>query len=145
MPNLVGKLTDVSGEADFDFDRVSVNNVQGLFSKGKIKVAGEIPIFTSKNIQINNPLSVNLEQLLLNIKGLYKGNASGNLVITGSALQPLIGGDIALSNGQVLLTKSSTGRGRLERAKEKCEKSLFRMVALERKLQQKHPAEIPIR
>lgn len=108
VPNLVGKLTDVSGEADFYFDRVSVNNVQGLFSKGKIKVAGEIPIFTSKNIQINNPLSVNLEQLLLNIKGLYKGNASGNLVITGSALQPLIGGDIALSNGQVLLTESQT-------------------------------------
>ncbi|WP_256890989.1 translocation/assembly module TamB [Cylindrospermopsis raciborskii] len=108
VPNLVGKLTDVSGQAEFDFDRVSLNNVQGLFSKGKIEVAGEIPIFTSKNIQINNPLSVKLEQLLLNIKGLYKGNASGNLVITGSALQPLIGGDIALSNGQVLLTESQT-------------------------------------
>jgi len=108
VPNLVGKLTDVSGQADFDFDKVSVNNVQGLFSKGKIEVAGEIPIFTSKNIQINNPLSVKLEQLLLNIKGLYKGTANGNLVITGSALQPLIGGDIALSNGQVLLTESQT-------------------------------------
>ncbi|MEA5575795.1 translocation/assembly module TamB domain-containing protein [Anabaena sp. UHCC 0451] len=103
---LQGKLTNVSGTAEFDFDKVLVENLQGQFSNGKIEAAGEIPIFNSESITIDNPLAVNLEQLTLNLKGLYQGGASGNLEITGSVLQPTIGGNIELSNGQVLLTES---------------------------------------
>ncbi|MFM2064343.1 MAG: hypothetical protein RLZZ507_4014 [Cyanobacteriota bacterium] len=105
---LQGKLTNVSGRAEFDFDKVLVENLQGQFSNGKIAAAGEIAVFNSQDIQIENPLSVKLEQLVLNLKGLYQGSASGNLEIKGSALQPAIGGDIELSNGQILLTESDT-------------------------------------
>ncbi|WP_071190466.1 translocation/assembly module TamB domain-containing protein [Trichormus sp. NMC-1] len=105
---LPGKLTNVYGKAEFDFDKVLVENLQGQFSNGKVEAAGEIPIFNSRDIQINNPLTVNLEQLTLNLKGLYQGGASGNLQITGSVLEPGIGGNIQLSNGQVLLTEFSS-------------------------------------
>ncbi|MFM7372993.1 MAG: translocation/assembly module TamB domain-containing protein, partial [Sphaerospermopsis kisseleviana] len=76
---LQGKLNNVSGKAEFDFNKVFVENLQGQFSNGKIEATGEIPIFNSQNIQIDKPLSVKLEQLVLNLKGLYQGGASGNL------------------------------------------------------------------
>lgn len=103
---LPGKLTNVNGSAEFDLNRVFVDNLEGRFSNGKVKAVGELPIFTSQNIKTENALTVNLEQLALNLKGLYQGGASGNLEITGSLLQPVIGGKIELSNGQVLLAES---------------------------------------
>ncbi|MEA5619149.1 translocation/assembly module TamB domain-containing protein [Cronbergia sp. UHCC 0137] len=103
---LPGKLTNISGKAQFDFDRVLVENLQGKFSNGKVEAAGEIPIFNNQQINIENPLTVNLEKLALNLKSLYQGNASGKLKITGSVLNPLIGGQIELSNGQVILAQS---------------------------------------
>ncbi|MEA5554257.1 translocation/assembly module TamB domain-containing protein [Anabaena cylindrica UHCC 0172] len=105
---LPGKLTNVSGTAEFDFDKVLVQNLQGQFSKGKVEAAGQIPIFNSQDIKIDNPLTVNLEKLALTLKGLYQGGASGNLQITGSVLQPAIGGNIELFDGQVLLAESKT-------------------------------------
>ncbi|HLO83977.1 MAG TPA: translocation/assembly module TamB domain-containing protein, partial [Nostocaceae cyanobacterium] len=107
---LPGKITNVSGQAEFDFDRILVESLQGKFSQGKIEAAGEIPIFNSAR-KIENPLTVNLEKLALTLKGLYQGGVSGNLKITGSALRPAIGGQIELSDGQVLLAESSPSDG----------------------------------
>jgi translocation and assembly module TamB len=103
---LPGKLTNVTGSAEFDLTRVFVESLEGRFSDGKIEVVGELPIFTARNIKLDNPLTVNLEQLALNLKGLYQGGASGNLEITGSLIRPIIGGNIELFDGQVLLSDS---------------------------------------
>ncbi|MEH2305619.1 translocation/assembly module TamB domain-containing protein [Nostoc sp.] len=104
---LPGKLRRVTGKVLFNFDSILVENLQGRFSRGKVEVAGEIPIFNNQNVTINNPLTVNLDQLALNLKGLYQGGASGNLQITGSALNPAIGGKVSLFDGQVLLAEST--------------------------------------
>ena len=103
---LPGKLEDVTGKVLFNFDSILVENLQGRFSDGKVEAAGEIPIFNNDNT-INNPLTVNLERLALTLKGLYLGGASGNLQITGSALNPVIGGKVNLFDGQVLLAEST--------------------------------------
>jgi translocation and assembly module TamB len=100
-------LTDVTGTVRFDFDRILVEGLQGNFSKGKVIAQGVIPIF--KNLQpddpdITTPLTVSLDQLALNLPALYQGGASGNVVITGSALNPIIGGEVQLADGEVLLT-----------------------------------------
>jgi translocation and assembly module TamB len=100
------KLTGVTGRVQFDFDRILVESLQGKFSRGKVEASGEIPIFNNE-LAITNPLNVNLDQLALNLKGLYQGGASGNLQITGSALTPAIGGKISLYDGQVLLAEST--------------------------------------
>ncbi|WP_392481561.1 translocation/assembly module TamB domain-containing protein [Nostoc sp. C110] len=104
---LPGKLRRVTGKVLFNFDSILVENLQGRFSRGKVEVAGEIPIFNNQNVSITNPLTVNLDQLALNLKGLYQGGASGNLQITGSALNPAIGGKVSLFDGQVLLAEST--------------------------------------
>ncbi|MEH2314269.1 MAG: translocation/assembly module TamB domain-containing protein [Nostoc sp.] len=103
---LPGKLEDVTGKVLFNFDSILVENLQGRFSDGKVEAAGEIPIFNNNNT-INNPLTVNLDRLALTLKGLYLGGASGNLQITGSALNPVIGGQVNLFNGQILLAEST--------------------------------------
>ncbi len=101
------KITGVTGNIDFDFDRIIVNNLQGQFSKGKIAAVGVIPIFNDLQTQIENPLKIDLEKLTLNMKGLYEGGVSGGLEITGSIFDPKVGGKVELSNGKVLLAESS--------------------------------------
>ncbi|MGJ5674751.1 MAG: translocation/assembly module TamB domain-containing protein [Nostochopsis sp.] len=104
---LPGKLTDVTGKAQFDFDRIRVESFYGNFSQGNVVAKGEIPIFTNSQKQIDNPFTVSLNQLAVNLKGRYQGGVSGNLQITGSALSPIIGGNLKLANGQVLITESA--------------------------------------
>jgi translocation and assembly module TamB len=105
---LPGRLTNISGKAQFDFDRILVESLQGDFSRGKVEAAGEIPIFNNEQ-NITNPLTVSLDQLVLNLKGLYQGAASGKLQVTGAALSPVIGGKVTLNDGRVLLSESTVG------------------------------------
>ncbi|GAB1545096.1 hypothetical protein NUACC21_77720 [Scytonema sp. NUACC21] len=105
---LPGKITDVIGKVNFDFDRVIVNNLQGQYNnKGAIEAKGQIPI--SSQGKLENPLTVSLQQLAVNLKGLYQGGVGGNLEITGSALSPIISGQMELDNGEVLLAESTDG------------------------------------
>ena len=103
---LPGKLTNVNGSAIFDLTRVFIKNLEGKFSNGTVQAVGELPIVDSENVQIDVPLIVNLRQLVLNLKELYQGGANGDLKIIGSLLKPIIGGNIELFNGQVLLADS---------------------------------------
>ncbi|WP_017316983.1 translocation/assembly module TamB [Mastigocladopsis repens] len=106
---LPGKLTDITGKVQFDLDRITVQNLQGKYNnQGKVEAKGEIPV-ASQEMNIDNPLSVTLDQLALNLKGLYQGGASGNLQVTGSALNPMIGGQLQLADGEVLLAESTNG------------------------------------
>ena len=97
------KLTNVTGQVKFDFDTIAVNNLQGDFSKGKVIAKGDIPIYNDESIKINNPLSVTLDKLAINLKGLYQGGVGGKILIKGAALNPVIGGKINLENGLVSL------------------------------------------
>jgi len=99
-------LTDVTGTVNFNLDRIQVDNLRGNFSQGQVVAQGVIPIFrrlSANDPDLANPLTVNLDQLALNLRGLYRGGASGNVIVTGSALSPAIGGEVLLADGEVLL------------------------------------------
>ncbi|NJS15949.1 MAG: hypothetical protein HC787_00870 [Nostocaceae cyanobacterium CSU_2_110] len=102
------KLTNVTGEIKFNFDKIVVENLQGNFSKGKLVAQGQIPVYDDQFIQIENPLSVTLDKLAVNLKGLYQGGVAGNVMIKGSALNPVISGNVNLDNGLVLLPENDT-------------------------------------
>ena len=55
------------------------------------------------------PLTVNLEDIALNLDGLYEGGVNGQVVVGGSALLggPQVSGQVILSEGQVLLPDGS--------------------------------------
>jgi translocation and assembly module TamB len=100
-------ITNVTGTARFESDRILVEGIQGVFSNGTIAAAGILPISVPLSPidpeVANNPLTVSLNELAVNFKGLYQGGVQGQVLITGTALEPQIGGEILLSNGQVLL------------------------------------------
>ena len=94
-------LTAVNGKILFNFDRVEIESLKGKFSGGEVLVAGTLPLVQA--VPQQNPLAITLDNLALNLKGLYQGGVQGEVTIAGSALQPDIGGKLNLSNGRVLL------------------------------------------
>lgn len=103
-------LTNVTGTVQFNGDRLIVEGIQGQYNRGELTASGVLPIFASQEAQqlaATNPLTVSLDNLTLNLQGLYQGGVSGNVLITGTALEPEIGGEIRLMNGQILVGEST--------------------------------------
>ncbi len=100
-------LTNVTGTAQFNGNTVNVESIQGTYNEGQINVSGILPIFDPQ--QAANPLTVSIaDKLDFEIAGLYKGGVGGDIIIRGTALKPVIGGDIRLSDGQVIIGSSAT-------------------------------------
>ncbi len=100
------RLTNVTGTARFNTDRIAVEGVRGNFSRGQVVAQGVIPIFNSLALNdpdATNPLTVKLDNLTLNLEQRYQGGVNGNVAIAGSALNPIISGEVLLSQGQVFL------------------------------------------
>ena len=105
-------LKGVTGTIRFDRDRLRVDQITGQFTRGNVIAKGVLPIFATlspNDPDQQTPLNVSLNQVGINLKGLYQGGVGGDVRITGTALNPLIGGTIQLSNGQVLLASSEGG------------------------------------
>ncbi|MBD2058278.1 translocation/assembly module TamB domain-containing protein [Oculatella sp. FACHB-28] len=106
-------LTDVRGRVEFNGSRIQVASLQGQLSNGQVTAQGIIPIFNPFDTELipgtttpANPLVVTLDQLALNFKGLYNGGVDGQVTVRGSAIAPVIGGEIRLANGRVSLAGS---------------------------------------
>ncbi|MGK7887897.1 MAG: translocation/assembly module TamB domain-containing protein [Leptolyngbyaceae cyanobacterium] len=128
---LPAKLTQVTGDAQFDGDRITINTFQGQFSDGNFSASGVIPLlepFTPEELAQFSPqppnsptaplpisptpplpppnsrlLAIDLNNLLVNFKGLYNGGVNGRIAITGTALKPQLSGGITLADGRVSL------------------------------------------
>ena len=99
-------LTDVNSEIDFDLDNITVQTFEGDFGGGKILASGTIPL--TRNSIPENPLTINLNNLAIDLKGLYQGGVEGKLKILGTATEPDITGAITLQDGLFLLSSDTT-------------------------------------
>jgi translocation and assembly module TamB len=107
-------LSGITGKILFDTDRLRIDQpLQGQFSRGQIVAQGSLPIF--KQLSEDDPnyattaLAVSLQRIALKIKGLYQGGVDGDVTIRGAALSPRVGGEVRLTDGQVLLDAAATG------------------------------------
>ncbi|MEH1939323.1 MAG: translocation/assembly module TamB domain-containing protein [Nostoc sp.] len=101
-------LTNVTGTAQFNGTTVSVENIQGNYNQGQVTASGILPIFDPQQAAAN-PLTVSIaDKLNFKLAGLYEGGVGGDVVIRGTALKPVIGGEIKLSDGQVIIGNSPT-------------------------------------
>ncbi|MCW6038699.1 translocation/assembly module TamB domain-containing protein [Spirulina subsalsa FACHB-351] len=108
---LQDSITDLNGVIQFNFDNIAVESLSGNFGGGEILVRGILPT-TTPLTDPEDPLSVTLGKLGINVKGLLTGEVQGDLVIGGSVLEPRISGDIDLANGRLdLLGAAATGGG----------------------------------
>ncbi|PSB50524.1 translocation/assembly module TamB domain-containing protein, partial [Chamaesiphon polymorphus] len=99
-------LTDVNADIIFDFDRVEVQKFTGKFNRGQVSIAGIIPISDSFSIEPSQQLGIQMNGVAVDVKEKYKGDVNGKLTILGTALNPVLSGDIQLSNGQVFLPET---------------------------------------
>jgi translocation and assembly module TamB len=107
-------LTNVTGQLEFNGDRLIVEEIQANYNRdrgawaepNRITAEGVLPIFNTEPAQqlaANNPLTVSFNNLGINLKGLYQGDVSGNIAITNTVFSPDLGGTIRLTNGEVLI------------------------------------------
>ena len=97
-------LSNINGKILFDFDQIKVENFTAKFSGGDINIIGSLPLINNDhNSSQDNPLTVNVENLALNLEELYEGDVNGNLKIIGTAIAPKIAGNLELFNGQISL------------------------------------------
>jgi translocation and assembly module TamB len=102
-------LTNVSANVLFNLDNIQVTTAQAQYSGGGITAAGTIPI--AQATPQEQPLAVNIGELAINLKGLYRGGVQGGVVITGTALAPKIAGKLNLFNGQVSVAQQTATAG----------------------------------
>ncbi|MBN3869181.1 translocation/assembly module TamB domain-containing protein [Nostoc sp. JL33] len=103
-------LTNVTGTVQFNGKTLNVEGIQGTYNKGQVTASGILPIFSPGQVAAN-PLTVSIaDKLNFKLAGLYEGGVGGDVVIRGTALKPLIGGEIKLSDGQVIIGNSTTAK-----------------------------------
>ncbi|MBP0029376.1 translocation/assembly module TamB domain-containing protein [Roseofilum sp. Guam] len=104
--NLSEPMTNVNGTVKFNGEKVFIEKLTGDFSKGKIEVAGLIPLsdpdLPLSEEEANLPLKIQLEELDFNFQDIYNGGVNGNIEIAGAALEPVIKGNIILTQGKIL-------------------------------------------
>ncbi|MEB3342215.1 translocation/assembly module TamB domain-containing protein [Okeania sp.] len=103
-------VTDLKGAVSFIGDRIKVEKIQGNISQGTVGVTGVLPLLQplgGQDVDINNPLTISLDQLNINYQKAFQGGIDGKVLITGAALQPEIGGDIEVSRGKIFLNEAA--------------------------------------
>ncbi|MGB3404834.1 MAG: translocation/assembly module TamB domain-containing protein [Microcoleaceae cyanobacterium] len=130
--SLEQSIVDLGGKAEFRNNLIQVGEVvtvqgketikgiqgqlQGENGTGTFELAGILPLFPKDQVNpdeptLNNSLQLALTSLDLNVDELYEGLAEGNIIVTRAALEPNIGGFIAISQAVVTLPSGGGGDG----------------------------------
>jgi translocation and assembly module TamB len=113
-------IVGLTGTATFIGDQIRVKAIngqlQGETGTGEFELKGVLPLFPEDQLlpddpDFNNPLQLTLNHLNLDVEGLYNGQAGGDIIVTGAALEPNIGGEIAVSKALVTLPGGGGGAG----------------------------------
>lgn len=95
-----------TGKITLNNQVVNVETLNATFAEKNLAIGGKFPILRPvKNL--DNPLTIDLEEEEdINIAKLYKGGAAGQIVLTGTSLAPVIGGEVTLEDGRVSIPKT---------------------------------------
>ena len=75
-------------------------------TKQRITVTGVLPLqyaLRPDDPDLAHPLVVGLNDLSIQVANFYDGDVTGQVLVTGAALAPKIGGRLTLSNGRILI------------------------------------------
>ncbi|MBE9167239.1 hypothetical protein IQ238_06740 [Pleurocapsales cyanobacterium LEGE 06147] len=99
----LGESLNVSGRAFLRNRILDVETLTGTFANSGLTAAGTLPLLQPL-ANIDNPLTVNIPQgEEIDLEGLYAGGINGEVVITGTALNPVIDGRVNLLNGNAFI------------------------------------------
>ncbi len=108
LAGVADSLEDLTGEIRFLDDRLAAQELRAQLNGGRLTLTGVLPL--SRPLPANDPASqqpLTLALLPARIvqKDVYRGQASARVTITGTAQAPVVGGDIHLSQGQLILSE----------------------------------------
>ena len=93
----------LNGQVALLNQRLQVETLEGTFADSQLVASGVLPIF--QPLAVANPLTVGIEGEDLDLENLYKGGIDGDVVVTGAALTPVIGGEVRLYDGRAFVPK----------------------------------------
>jgi hypothetical protein len=94
----------LNGDINFNSDRLYTQQFQARFAQSQVAVAGVLPLFrplAQTDPDADTPLTATLGPGSVRLKDLYHGDVKGQIQVTGSLIQPVIGGDVTLFNGNL--------------------------------------------
>ena len=98
----VKELLNVTAEIAMDEKLIQVDQLTGTFADSDIAASGVLSLVeTAENT--SESLTVTIYESEINLDQLYKGGIAGEIVITGNAFSPLIGGEIELFDGRAFI------------------------------------------
>ncbi len=86
---------------------VNVETLNGTFANKDLSATGRLPILTAVN-NLDNPLTIDLPPGDIEINELYQGGVAGQVTVTGASLEPVIGGEVTLEDGEVSIPETET-------------------------------------
>ena len=99
-------LTDIQTLVEFNFNKLNIQEFNANFGGGEVTATGGLALFDPS--VTNDSLNLNLETLTVNVPDLYEGDVAGKINIAQTALEPEIGGEITVSDGEVILAETET-------------------------------------
>ncbi|MDJ0536275.1 MAG: translocation/assembly module TamB domain-containing protein [Xenococcaceae cyanobacterium MO_207.B15] len=109
-PNIKETIT-ASGTLILHDQIIEVETLNGTLGNKDLSVTGKFPLLYTVN-NLENPLTVNIPLGDIKLQGLYQGGIAGNIILTGTALEPVIGGKVALEDGKVSIIKNQVQKAR---------------------------------
>lgn len=100
-PFLDQPVTDIKGVANFNLDRVEVEQITAQFRDGSLAIAGSLPLFNALSADPEMPLTVVFEETPLDFEEIFSANVDGTVTVTGAVLSPVLGGSVEISDGRV--------------------------------------------
>ncbi|MGK7939010.1 MAG: translocation/assembly module TamB domain-containing protein [Crocosphaera sp.] len=92
----------VTGTVSIKDQVINVEQIQGNFADSNINIAGILPLFKPQT-NLETPLTVAIDKGEINLEGLYRGLVDGQIILTGSAINPVVSGNVKLANGEIFI------------------------------------------
>ena len=96
-----------TGKITLNNQIVNVETLNAIFADKDLSVAGKFPLLNAVP-SLENPLTVSLPKGEIEIEKLYQGGVAGEVIVTGTSLKPVIGGEVTLAEGEVSIPQTGT-------------------------------------
>lgn len=110
---------ELNGEVALEQQRIKIDNLSGELAESQLLVTGVFPLVRAiepGDPDFSTPLKIQIQEGRMDLESLYEGNINGEVLLTGTALGPVIGGKVLLSDGRVYIPQAGEENPREESA-----------------------------
>ena len=103
--SIIAETLTTSGKINLNNQIINVESLKGAIGNKNLSITGQFPLLDVV-YNLDNPLTINIPPGDVILQELYQGGIAGNILVTGTALKPVISGEIALEEGKLSIPKN---------------------------------------